>query len=251
MASLISKMLDRLISEGVIARERVLITSTQSQVFARILVCDKNVPTLIMRCERIGIGNVVGACWVTPIDLAVVPSVAQSTANVSLMLDDISKHRGSKGSMPHHHHSPSEEVDLAELGLSGGKDLSTEQLSRPHQLDYDSASASDDAFSVISIGCSEYSDIEDSGIGGSGSENIGSEDLEAGGSLRKRDIPKKLVKDVADAKKAWVDAGKAEYLFPLSIPSTIKIKNEVLLASEMDRSLLFCIFILRIFVLLL
>ena len=215
MASLISKMLDRLISESVIARERVLITTTQSQVFARILVCDKNVPTLIMRCERIGIGNVVGACWVTPIDLAVVPSVARNTSDVSLMLDDIST-RGSKRSMPHHHHSPSEEVDLAELGLSGEKDASAfarasiKTLEEEHSLHgkqhpLDASSASDD--SVISIGGSEYSDIEDNYTGRSGIGDGGLEDLEAG-SLRKRDIPKKLVKDVTDARKAWVDIGK-------------------------------------------
>mmetsp|Transcript_13621 Transcript_13621/g.29587 ORF Transcript_13621/g.29587 Transcript_13621/m.29587 type:complete len:849 (-) Transcript_13621:54-2600(-) len=208
MASLIRKMLDRLISESVIARERVLITTTQSQVFVRVLVCDKKVPTLIMRCERIGIGNVVGACWITPVDLAVVPSVERNTSGVALMLDDVSS-RGSKKSTPHHHHSPSEEVDLAELGLSGEKDASAfarismktleEEQSlhaKPHPLD--ASSASDD--SVISIGGSEYSDIEDS----NGIEDEGLEDLEAG-SLRKRDIPKKLAKDVKDAKKAWVD----------------------------------------------
>ena len=126
MASLIIKMLNRMISDGDLLSERVLVTTTASQVFARLLVSDKIVPMLIMRCERIGIGNVVGACWVTPIELAVVPAAnAGGKPDESLLLLDDLSNRGyrtpSPLKTPQHHYSPSEEVDLSELRLLGEK----------------------------------------------------------------------------------------------------------------------------------
>jgi len=219
MASLIVKMFNRLISEGVLLRERVLITTTSSQVFARVLVSDKTVPMLIMRCEMIGIGNVVGACWVTPIDLAVVPDVASgSNPRENLFLDDLSSR---DYRTPHHHFNTSEEVDLSELRLLSDKGTpfggdahpllrGAEELvgSAVKEQALDGASTvrlglerDESNESVISIGASD--------IGGS-VDDIGplmedkdAESLEEG-SLRKRDVFAKAAKDVEIARKKWV-----------------------------------------------
>ena len=225
MASLIVKMLNRMISDGLLLRERVLVTTTASQVFARLLVSDKAVPMLIMRCERIGIGNVVGACWVTPIELAVVPEAntgGKPDENL-LLLDDLSN-RGymtpSPLKTPQHHHSPSEEVDLSELRLLGEKGTpfggDVHPLLRAAERSLE-AEAKEQALggsgmrlslerdesndSVISIGASDIGDSF---------ENIGplmddgdAESLEEG-NLRKRDVLMKAAKDVELAKKKWV-----------------------------------------------
>ena len=222
MASLIVKMFNRMISEGILLRERVLITTTASQVFARVLVSDKTVPMLIMRCERIGIGNVVGACWVSPIELAVVPDVdpGRNPDENLLLLDDVSN-RGYR--TPHHHYSASEEVDLAELRLLSEKgtpfggdvhpllrvaEKTSGSQASEKALDSISTGMARSALerdesneSVISIGASD--------IGGS-FEDIGplmeDEDTESleEGVLRKRDVLMKAAKDVDIARKKWV-----------------------------------------------
>lgn len=219
MASLIVKMFNRMISEGILLRERVLITTTASQVFARVLVSDKTVPMLIMRCERIGIGNVVGACWVTPIELAVVPDVASGSnpdENL-LLLDDVSN-RGYR--TPHHHYSPSEEVDLAELRLLSEKGtpfggdvhpllrvaeetLGSEASEKALDMNMARSGLERDESneSVISIGASDidgsFDDI------GPLMEDEDTESLEEG-NLRKRDVLMKAAKDVEIARKKWV-----------------------------------------------
>jgi len=100
LSSLIVKMLNRLIKEKMLPREAINILLGESHIFVQILCSSSALPTLMQRCERIGVGNVyvllvlpidsshylavlrthlifsisVGCCFASPVETALSPS---------------------------------------------------------------------------------------------------------------------------------------------------------------------------------
>lgn len=58
LASLIVKMLNRLIKERILPKEAIFILIGQSNILVQILTSSSALPLLMNRCERIGVGNV-------------------------------------------------------------------------------------------------------------------------------------------------------------------------------------------------
>lgn len=77
MGSLVLKMLTRLVRQNVVAYDRIFLNRTSTHLFVRILADDRTVPILLMRCERIGVGNVVGSAYGTPLEWSHVPAVTE------------------------------------------------------------------------------------------------------------------------------------------------------------------------------
>ena len=77
MGTLIVKMLNRLVREKVVAYDRVFLSRTATHLLVRILASERTVPILLMRCERIGVGSVVGAAFGTELEWSMVPRVTE------------------------------------------------------------------------------------------------------------------------------------------------------------------------------
>ena len=77
MGTLIVKMLNRLVRERVVAYDRVFLSRTATHLLVRILASERTVPILLMRCERIGVGSVVGAAFGTELEWSMVPRVTE------------------------------------------------------------------------------------------------------------------------------------------------------------------------------
>ena len=75
MGSLIIKMLNRLVRENVVGYDRIFISRNATHMMVRILASERTVPILLMRCERIGVGSVVGAAFSTGLEWSMVPSI--------------------------------------------------------------------------------------------------------------------------------------------------------------------------------
>lgn len=58
LSSLIVKMLNRLIKEKLLPKEAIFILMGQTHIFVQILCSSSALPTLMQRCERLGVGNV-------------------------------------------------------------------------------------------------------------------------------------------------------------------------------------------------
>ena len=76
MQSLLVKMINRLIREDVIPSEAVSIVGGSQFVSIRILVAPSAVPIIMLRCERIGVGNVTGTVHVCPLETSLVPAAS-------------------------------------------------------------------------------------------------------------------------------------------------------------------------------
>ena len=77
MGTLIVKMLNRLVHQRVVAYDRVFVSRNATHLIVRILASERTVPILLMRCERIGVGSVVGAAFGTELEWSMVPSVTE------------------------------------------------------------------------------------------------------------------------------------------------------------------------------
>ena len=77
MGTLIVKMLNRLVHQKVVAFARVFISRNATHLIVRILASERTVPILLLRCERIGVGSVVGAAFGTELEWSMVPSVTE------------------------------------------------------------------------------------------------------------------------------------------------------------------------------
>ena len=77
MGTLIVKMLNRLVRDKVVAYDRVFVSRNATHLIVRILASERTVPVLLMRCERIGVGSVVGAAFGTELEWSMVPSVTE------------------------------------------------------------------------------------------------------------------------------------------------------------------------------
>ena len=75
MRSLIIKMVNNLIRQGLIAYEAIQVLSSAGNVQIRILVAHSMLSVLLERCERIGVGSVVGQCYASPIEFGMLPAI--------------------------------------------------------------------------------------------------------------------------------------------------------------------------------
>jgi uncharacterized hydrophobic protein (TIGR00271 family) len=73
MQSLLVKMINRLIREEVLPVEAVTVVTSQTFISIRCLVAPSAVPVIMLRCERIGVGNVTGTVWACPLETSLVP----------------------------------------------------------------------------------------------------------------------------------------------------------------------------------
>lgn len=74
LSSLIVKMLNRLIKDKILPREAINILIGQSHIFVQVLCSSSVLPYLMQRCERLGVGNVVGACFSNPVEASSIPA---------------------------------------------------------------------------------------------------------------------------------------------------------------------------------
>jgi len=77
MGSMIIKMLNRLVRENVVGYDRVYISRTETHILVRMLASDRAVPILLMRCERIGVGSVVGSVFGCGLEWNMVPNITE------------------------------------------------------------------------------------------------------------------------------------------------------------------------------
>ena len=98
LSSILMKLLQKFIEEGLVPREAVQVLFGQADyVFVQILCSSSVLPSLIKRCERIGIGTAVGSCHATRLETSNMPAPGQgldrSSANPSQILDELSTKR--------------------------------------------------------------------------------------------------------------------------------------------------------------
>jgi hypothetical protein len=75
IAAMLIKMINRLVAENIIAHNRVYLARNSTHILIRILVSERTIPILLMRCERIGVGVVVGTAFGTSIEWCLTPNV--------------------------------------------------------------------------------------------------------------------------------------------------------------------------------
>jgi len=73
MQSLLIKMINRLIREEIIPVEAVNVVTAETWIAIRCLVAPSAMPVIMLRCERIGVGNVTGTVWAVPLETSLVP----------------------------------------------------------------------------------------------------------------------------------------------------------------------------------
>ena len=73
MQSLLIKMINRLIREEIIPVEAVNVVTAETWIAIRCLVAPSAMPVIMLRCERVGVGNVTGTVWAVPLETSLVP----------------------------------------------------------------------------------------------------------------------------------------------------------------------------------
>ena len=73
IGSLLVKMVNRLIREEVVPVEAVTVVTSESFITIRCLIAPSALPVIMLRCERIGVGNVTGKVWAVPLETSLMP----------------------------------------------------------------------------------------------------------------------------------------------------------------------------------
>ena len=178
MGAMVIKMINRLVAENVIAHDCVHLTRSATHVLVRILAGERTIPILLMRCERIGVGIVVGHAFGTSLEWSMTPNATLETQqNVAPFSLDMLVAEG--------------DVPTQSRG-GGGHLISSEKTSK------DGVDKEDEAEEEVSISSEEGSDDEmrlSEKVLYSSSEKLSSE--------RK----KQLSQLVANARREWLDTG--------------------------------------------
>lgn len=99
MSSIMMKLLQKFVEEGLVPQEAVQILLGQAHcIFVQILCSSSVLPSLIKRCERIGIGTAVGCCQATRLETSNMPTPGQaldSSLSPSQILEGLSTKRSS------------------------------------------------------------------------------------------------------------------------------------------------------------
>ena len=81
---LLVKMVNRLVREEIIPAEAVSVVAGAQFISIRILVASSAVPIIMLRCERIGVGNVVGTVHACPLETSLVPPATKREIDMVL-----------------------------------------------------------------------------------------------------------------------------------------------------------------------
>mmetsp|Transcript_18802 Transcript_18802/g.31672 ORF Transcript_18802/g.31672 Transcript_18802/m.31672 type:complete len:248 (-) Transcript_18802:819-1562(-) len=135
MGAMVIKMVNRLIAENVIAHDRVHLTRSATHVLVRILAGERTIPILLMRCERIGVGVVVGHAFGTSLEWSMTPNATLETQQnvVPFSLDML---LAAEGDVP---------------TQAEGGDVEGHMISRSEQTPKDGGGEEDEADEEVSI----------------------------------------------------------------------------------------------------
>jgi len=184
MGAMVIKMVNRLIAENVIAHDRVHLTRSATHVLVRILAGERTIPILLMRCERIGVGVVVGHAFGTSLEWSMTPNVTLETQqNVTpFSLDMLAA--DAEGDVP---------------TQAQGGDVEGHMISRSEKKPKDGGGdEEDEADEEVSISSEEGSDDEKGS-----SEKV----LYNSGKKLSSEKKKQLSQLVANARREWLDTG--------------------------------------------
>mmetsp|Transcript_13040 Transcript_13040/g.20235 ORF Transcript_13040/g.20235 Transcript_13040/m.20235 type:complete len:382 (+) Transcript_13040:35-1180(+) len=182
MGAMVIKMVNRLITENVIAHDRVHLTRNATHVLVRILAGERTIPILLMRCERIGVGVVVGHAFGMSLEWSMTPNVTLETQqNVTPFSLDMLL--AAEGDVP---------------TQAEGGDVEGHMISRSEQTPKDGGGEEEEADEEVSISSEEGSDDEKGS-----SEKV----LYNSGKKLSSERKKQLSQLVANARREWLDTG--------------------------------------------
>lgn len=184
IAAMLIKMINRLVAENIIAHNRVYLTRNSSHILIRILVSERTIPILLMRCERIGVGVVVGTAFGTSIEWCLTPNVTGEMQ---------------KNEPPFSLDMPAEAGTAAAPNLGGGLtfgDMPAEEGDDAKRL-ASSLNTDDEEVSIDS----EEDDSDDEQKKTLSTEE--DTDVKSVNTARK----KQLAQYIADARREWLDTG--------------------------------------------
>lgn len=186
IAAMLTKMINRLVAENIIAHNRVYLTRNSSHILIRILVSERTIPILLTRCERIGVGVVVGTAFGTSIEWCLTPNVTgEMQKNAPPFSLDMSAAAGTAaaptlggGQEVTFGDMPAEEVDDAKR-LASSLNTDDEEVS----IDSEEDDSDDEQEKTLST----EEDTDDKSVN----------------TARK----KQLAQYIADARREWLDTG--------------------------------------------
>ena len=186
IAAMLIKMINRLVAENIIAHNRVYLTRNSSHILIRILVSERTIPILLTRCERIGVGVVVGTAFGTSIEWCLTPNVTgEMQKNAPPFSLDMSAAAGTAaaptlggGQEVTFGDMPAEEVDDAKR-LASSLNTDDEEMS----IDSEEDDSDDEQEKTLSTEADT--------------------DVKSVNTARK----KQLAQYIADARREWLDTG--------------------------------------------
>lgn len=182
IAAMLIKMINRLVAENIIAHNRVYLTRNSSHILIRILVSERTIPILLMRCERIGVGVVVGTAFGTSIEWCLTPNVTgEMQKNAPPFSLDMSAADGT----------------AAAPNLGGGQEVTFGDMPR-ESTGEEGDDATDEEVSIDS----EEDDSDDEQ-----EKTLSTEDDTDVKSSVNTARKKQLAQYIADARREWLDTG--------------------------------------------
>ena len=184
IAAMLIKMINRLVAENIIAHNRVYLTRNSSHILIRILVSERTIPILLMRCERIGVGVVVGTAFGTSIEWCLTPNVTgEMQKNAPPFSLDMSAAAGT----------------AAAPNSGGGQEVTFGDMPRERESTGDEGDdATDEEVSIDS----EEDDSDDEQ-----EKTLSTEDDTDVKSSVNTARKKQLAQYIADARREWLDTG--------------------------------------------
>lgn len=188
MGAMVIKMVNRLVAENVIAHDRIYLTRNATHVLVRILAGERTIPILLMRCERFGVGVVVGSAFGTSLEWSMCPNVTMDMQRnaTPFNLDALS-------------------ASAAVAPINGGDIDLGHMISRAKgKMESGGGNGYDEADEEVSIS-SEEGSIDDEI---KKSELLAHADSSASGSkVLSNERKKQLTQLIADARREWLDTG--------------------------------------------
>ena len=179
-----------------IAHDRVFLTRNTTHILARILVDERTVPILLMRCERIGVGVVVGVAFGTSLEWGMTPVVNLETQRNAkpFSLDSL-------------RHGPLA-IEVAEYGNSNKEDAGEIKPTPSQEADEEISLSSDD--DVEEEDEEEVKALKIRGVEVSTNGSMTSKGSSKESELLKilsAERKKQLSQFIADARREWLDTG--------------------------------------------
>lgn len=189
IAAMLIKMINRLVAENIIAHNRVYLTRNSSHILIRILVSERTIPILLTRCERIGVGVVVGTAFGTSIEWCLTPNVTgEMQKNAPPFSLDMSAAAGTAGYWEEDRKLGGQEVTFGDMPaeeVDDAKRLASSLNTDDEEVSIDSEEDDSDDEQEKTLSTEEDTDVK--------SVN----------TARK----KQLAQYIADARREWLDTG--------------------------------------------